>query len=123
MTDARGAKSSFDYNGRHLLTSIAYGLSGVLQGQNVAGTANVSYGYDAAGNRTSMSDGLGSVSYGYDQLSRMTSESRTFAGFGGPYSLTYQYNLAGELTSITNPFTVSVSYGYDKTGRPISVGG
>ena len=123
MTDARGAKSTFDYNGRHLLTSIVYDLSGVLPGQNVASTANVTYGYDAAGNRTSMSDGLGSASYSYNQLSRLTSESRTFAGLGGPYTLSYQYNLAGELTSITNPFGVTVGYGYDKTGRPTSVTG
>jgi YD repeat-containing protein len=50
----------------------------------------------------------------------MTSETRTFPDLPS-YQLTYQYNLADELTSITNPFTVTVGYGYDKTGRPTFV--
>jgi YD repeat-containing protein len=39
----------------------------------VATTANVSFGYDAAGQRTSMSDGMGSVTYNYNNLARLTS--------------------------------------------------
>ena len=119
VTDARGAKMTFSYNARHLVTGINYDVS---QAPGVAATANVSYGYDAAGNRTSMTDGLGSVSYVYDQLSRMTSETRTFTGVGN-FTLSYQYNLAGELTKITNPWNAEVSYNYDKSGRAISVGG
>jgi RHS repeat-associated protein len=88
----------------------------------VAATPNVSFGYDAAGNRTSMTDGLGSMSYGYDQLSRLTSESRIFSNFG-TYALTYAYNLAGEVTSITNPWGAQVGYNYDKIGRTSSVSG
>jgi len=87
-----------------------------------SGDPNVTFGYDAAANRTSMTDGLGSVSYGYDQLSRLTSETRTFTGLGS-YALSYGYNLAGEVTSITNPWGVQVGYGYDNTGRPTSVSG
>jgi RHS repeat-associated protein len=37
--------------------------------------------------------------------------------------LNYGYNLAGELTSLTNPFGVMVNYNYDAVGRPISVTG
>jgi YD repeat-containing protein len=117
VTDARGATTTFAYNNRDLSTSITYGVPA-----GVGATANVSFGYDAAGNRTSMADGLGSVSYGYNTLSRMTSESRTFTGLG-TYTLTYAYNLAGELTSITNPWSAQVSYNHDKIGRPTSVSG
>jgi len=53
--------------------------------------------YDAAGNRKTMTDGLGSVSYAY--------------------------NLGNEVTSITNPFSVQVGYNYDKIGRPTGVTG
>jgi RHS repeat-associated protein len=117
ITDARGATTTFGYNNRHQMTSISYGVPA-----GVAVTPNVSFSYDAAGNRTSMADGLGSVSYAYDQLSRLTSETRTFSGVGS-FALNYSYNLAGELTSITNPWNVQVGYSYDTTGRPTSVSG
>ena len=97
VTDARGATCTYGYNSRHLVTSATHTLSGQT-------TIAVSYSYDAAGNRTSMTDGLGSVSYGYDQLSRLTSETRYFSALwnsptGGNYGINYQYNLANELTS------------------------
>jgi YD repeat-containing protein len=117
VADARGATSTITYNARHLVTAITYGVPA-----GVAATANVSFAYDAAGNRTSMTDGLGSVSYGYDQLSRLTSETRTFTVVGS-FTLSYAYNLAGELTSITNPSGSQVGYGYDKVGRPSAVSG
>src|SRR5438309_1476180 len=75
--DARGAVNVFTYDGRHQVTAINHGTPG-----GVAPMPDFTFGYDAAGNRTSMSDGLGSVSYGYDQLSRLTSETRTFGGLG-----------------------------------------
>ena len=62
-------------------------------------TPNVSFGYDAAGNRTSMNDGFGTVSYDYDQLSRMSSETRTFTGLGN-YAISYEYNLANQLRAL-----------------------
>ncbi len=116
VTDARGATTTFGYNNRHLVTSLTYGVPG-----GVAATPNVSFGYDEAGNRTSMNDGLGSATYVYNTLSQMTSETRTFNGVG--YNLSYSYNLAGQLTNITNPWGVQVGYEYDKTGRPTSVTG
>lgn len=117
ITDARGATTTFAYNNRHLVTGITYGVP-----TGVAATPNVSFAYDAAGNRTSMTDGLGSVSYNYDQLSRLTSETRTFTGVGS-YTLSYAYNLANELTSMTNQSGAQVGYSYDSTGRPTSVSG
>ncbi|PYS25033.1 MAG: hypothetical protein DMF72_03030 [Acidobacteria bacterium] len=117
MTDARGAGSTFSYNGRHLVTGITYGVPA-----GVAATANVSFAYDAAGNRTSMSDGLGSASYAYDQLSHLTSETRTFNALGS-YTFSYSYNLTGKLTSITNPWGAQVGYGYDKIGELTGVSG
>lgn len=117
MTDARGATTTFTYNNRRSVTGITYGVPG-----GVATTPNLTFTYDAAGNRKTMTDGLGSVNYVYDQLSRMTSETRTFTGVGS-FALSYAYNLGNEITSITNPFSVQVGYSYDKTGRPTSVSG
>src|SRR6185369_8513102 len=70
----------------------------------------------------SMTDGSGSMSYSYDSLSRMLSETRTFSGVGN-FTLGYSYNLAGELTSITDPFDAQISYGHDAVGRPTEVSG
>jgi len=118
ITDARGATTTFSYNSRDLVTGINFGISG-----NVAATPNVSFAYDAAGNRTSMTDGLGSMSYAYDELSRMTSETRTFTNVPGSYALSYTYNLAGELKSITNKWDAQAVYNYDAIGRPTSISG
>lgn len=114
MKDARGAKTNFGYTSRHLISSISFDLSGVAPGQNVAATTNVTFTYDAAGNRTQMSDALGSVTYHYDSLSRMDWEERNFTGVG-IFRLTYGYTNAG-LASITNPWGSQVSYTRDHTG-------
>ena len=85
VTDARGAITTFAYNNRHLVKDITYGVPA-----GVAATPNVSFGYDAAGNRTSMTDGLGSVTYNYNMLSQMTSETRTFTALSpNTYSITW----------------------------------
>jgi RHS repeat-associated protein len=117
MTDARGATTTYSYNNRLLVTGVTYGAPA-----GVAATPNVSFTYDAAGNRKTMTDGHGSVSYSYDQLSRLTSETRSFTGVGS-FALSYAYNLGNELTSITNPWGAQVGYNYDKIGRPTSITG
>jgi len=115
--------ATYTYNARHLVTSITYGAPA-----GITATPNVGYGYDAAGKRTSMTDGLGSISYSYDQLSRLTSETRYFSALwnsptGGNYGINYQYNLANELTSITDPFGAQIGYTRDAVGRTTNVTG
>lgn len=117
VTDARGASQTFSYNARHLIASITYSAPA-----GITATAPVTYSYDAAGNRTSMADGLGSVNYNYDQLSRLISENRSFTGVGA-FTLNYAYDLAGQLTSMTDPFSAQVGYNYDLTGRLNAVTG
>ncbi|MFN2491622.1 MAG: hypothetical protein ABR501_01900, partial [Pyrinomonadaceae bacterium] len=109
VTDARGATCTYGYNNRHQVSSATHTLSGQT-------TIALSYGYDAAGNRTSMTDSAGSTSYSYNQLSQLMSETRTFNGLGS-YSLTYDYNLAGELKKITDPTNTTINYTYDTAGR------
>ena len=117
VTDARGASATYGYNNRHLVTGINYSAP-----SGVTATPNVAYGYDALGNRTSMSDGFGSKSYAYNQLSQLTSETRTFNGVG-TFALSYQYSVSGELTKITDPTNMSINYGYDSVGRLTGVTG
>ncbi|HEX6717028.1 MAG TPA: DUF4214 domain-containing protein, partial [Pyrinomonadaceae bacterium] len=66
ITDARGASRTFGYNNRHLLTSIVYAVPG---NSGIPVPAQVTFSYDAAGNRLSMLDGFGRQDYSYDQLS------------------------------------------------------
>lgn len=123
VTDARGATCTYGYNGRHLTTSESHTMAG-------AGTIDLGYGYDAVGNRTSMSDGAGSSSYNYDQLSRLTSETRYLSELagtstGGNYTMSYSYNLSGQVTSISDPSDPSrnATYVYDSTGRVTDING
>jgi YD repeat-containing protein len=124
-TDARGASSTFGYNNnRRLVTSITYAAPG-----GISGTPTVTYAYDAAGNRTSMADGLGNVSYQFNSLSQMMSETRSFSDpnnaaiNGVTKTLSYDYNLAGQLKKITDPTNSTINYTYDKSGRLITMGG
>jgi YD repeat-containing protein len=118
VTDARGASATYSYNNnRHLATGITYGAP-----SGITPTSTVTFGYDAVGNRTSMSDGMGSASYSYNQLSQMTSETRSFTGLGS-FTLGYDYNLGGQLKSITDPFNATINYGYDSAGLLSSVTG
>ncbi len=116
ITDARGASATYIYNNnRGLVNTITYSAPAGLE-LPITPTASVGFNYDAAGNRILMTDSLGSVVYGYNQLSQMISETRTFNGVG-PFPLSYNYNLAGELTTITDPWSGTVVYGFDSSGR------
>lgn len=121
VTDARGASQSFSYNGRHLVTGISYAVPAGIT--SITSVQPVSYVYDAAGNRTSMTDGNGRTDYTYNQLSKMLSETRQFNGVTGSYALNYDYNLAGKLKALTDPASATIYYAYDSTGRILNVNG
>jgi len=133
VTDARNVKTAFTYNYRQQPTGITYTLP--AGGGGVAETPNVTFGYDAAGNRTRMEekDGAGAVvgksTYHYDSMSRMDYEERSFDGLAGPYRLSYLYNRAGAVRNVVAsgpaPFgsNVQVGYTFDKTGRAATVVG
>ncbi|MDQ3804374.1 MAG: hypothetical protein M3416_11150, partial [Acidobacteriota bacterium] len=122
VTDARGARSLLTYNGRHLVTSIDYNVAGVIAGQDVAAAADVTYEYDAAGNRTKMLSGGGAVTYTYDSLSRLISEARQFPGLAGTYTLGYEYTLRGQVKKVTDQTSgTSFGYDFDQVGRVTGV--
>lgn len=102
------------------MTSVSYTAPA---GSNIPVPGAVSYEYDAAGNRESMSSAQSTVTYSYDTLSLLRSETRTFAGLGGSYTLSYDYNLAGGLKQLTDPFGAIIDYNQDHTGRVESVTG
>ena len=121
-TDSRGATISYTYNGRHLPTAISHSAP---TGIYVPATTTINY--DAAGNRSSMADGLGTMTYEYDQLSRPLHERRYFYGLpnapvpNNQYTISYSYNLTGKLTSVTDPFGYQVTYVNDTANRIVSI--
>src|SRR5205085_5079702 len=110
--------ASYVYNNnRHLVSGINYSAP-----SGITATSNVTFEYDAAGNRTSMTDGLGTQSYSYNSLSQLMSETRTFNNVGS-FALNYDYNFGGELKKITDSTNMTINYGYDSTGRVNGVTG
>jgi YD repeat-containing protein len=115
VTDARGATQTYTYNSRHLPTGISY--------SNYLPLTSVSIAYDAAGNRTQMTDGTGTRSYAYNELSQLTSESRQFTGLTGNFTLSYEYNLAGALKAFTDHAGSRVNYSFNNAGMLTAVTG
>ena len=104
-TDANGKTTTYGYDPLNRLTGITY----------AAGTTSpVTFGYDADGNRTVMTDGAGTETYAYDALDRLTGVTR------GADAFAYVYDAAGNLTSRTYPDGTVTSYAYDDDGRMAS---
>jgi RHS repeat-associated protein len=82
---------------------------------NAPTTPNVSFTYDTAGNRHTMTSGSPAftTTYGYDQLNRLTSVQRSDTGT----SFSYMYDAAGNLSRRTYPDSTQTSYGYDDHNR------
>ncbi|HMS41707.1 MAG TPA: hypothetical protein PKE69_15860, partial [Pyrinomonadaceae bacterium] len=139
MTDPRGAVTTYKYGNiddsgssetRGLLTKIQFSSPNTT---NIPDPADIIFNYDAAGNRTNMTDGSGTMSYVYDELSRLKEETKNFADTlseapTGGYKLKYNYFLTGGLKSIEDPAVGSfpattVTYTLDKIGRTTAIGG
>jgi len=125
--DARGAKTTFGYDNRGLLTSVS---SLPPQSSGIQATPPTTFGYDAAGNRTWMQDGMGRVDYEYNELSQVSAETRTFnSNFTdappstGGFRFSYSYKLDGSLKDVTYPNQIALNYITDKTGKLKSIAG
>ena len=113
--DPNGVTTTNTYTPLNQLASVSYSGSSAH---------SVSYGYDANGNRTSMSDASGSSSYGYDPFNELTSSQN-----GASKTLTYTYNDDGQTSSLTYPLGAgatwassdTVSYGYDNADELDSI--
>jgi RHS repeat-associated protein len=84
------------------------------------GTTDVSFGYDANGNRTSMTQGSRAVAYTYDGFDALTSVK---VGTGLPY--TYSYTPGGQVASVAPPIGPATTLSYDPARRlhQVLVGG
>jgi RHS repeat-associated protein len=108
LTNPAGQVTTRTYDAANELVSLTY---------SDGKTPAVTSAYDADGQRTSMIDGTGTSSWSYDSLHRITS-TKTGAGA----TVTYNYDLKGQLTKITYPEgTHAVTRIYDAAGRMTSI--
>jgi RHS repeat-associated protein len=116
--DARNITSSYTYDALHREKTVSYSnndpgistnydeatcLTGVPQCNNI-------------GHRTSMTDAAGSEIWAYDVPDRIYKEQRTTSGI--TKTTTYNFDFAGNVTSIVYPTLRTVNYTYDSADRP-----
>lgn len=147
-TDARGVSAHFSYDALNRATRRWYNASNSLADQtnnipalpnDVATSDEVAYFYDsqalpsaaptfsrgyATGRLVAVTYGTGSSAgdyYGYDGAGRAVLKIQQTTGSN--YQVSATYNLAGAITSQTNPSGHVVNYGYDGAGRTNSMNG
>lgn len=110
------------YNDLQRRMTIANGTDTLIRSYDFAGGlrseesdlhgSTVSYEYDAAGNRSSLSlDGAVWLSYAYDDAERLTSILR------GSDAFSFTYDVASRRQSMTYPNGVVTTYDYDELSR------
>ena len=125
-TDPRGLRAFYSYNNRKLVTGIDYDekpnpppppLPPYLP------SSDVTFDYDELGNRRWMDDGPGRTDYNFNSLGQLISETRQISAINRLYTISYEYNLAGQLKRITDPWGASITYDRDKSGGVIGATG
>ncbi|MEW5938462.1 MAG: RHS repeat-associated core domain-containing protein [Chloroflexota bacterium] len=135
--DAQGVETRFEYNALGLLAAV---IENYDENLPASAQANVrtEYGYDANGNRLSITDGNGHVTtFAYDALNRQTQESDAlgntwlvgYDAVGNRVTMTdannavtnYAYDAARQLTGIDYADSADVSFLYDDAGRRTSM--
>jgi RHS repeat-associated protein len=84
----------------------------------------VSYAYDAAGRRASMTvPSHGTIAYTYDAANRLTLMTHTPAApaVGSAQSVAFVYDTANRRTKVTLPNTVEINYAYDNASQLSSI--
>lgn len=122
-TDARGVITTYGYDGLNRLASVGYNVG--TTGVPATPTVNFTYGTSAAqfnnGRLITMTDGPGSEQYTYNNLGQMTILQKIINSTA--YPISYGYNTAGGLMSITYPSGRVVQEYVDAIGRLSSVVG
>lgn len=101
---------TYDNMSRLTQTSAAYSF---ISGKTFA----VGYGYDAASNRTSMTDPQNkSTAYVYDTLNRLTTLT-----YPSKNNYGFSYDALGRRTQLTRPNSVTTAYQYDTVSNLLSI--
>jgi RHS repeat-associated protein len=125
-TDTAGRTTSYGYGPSGLLDlvtlpdlqTVAYSYDTVGRRTGVDysdATPDVTYTYDAAGQVTTMVDGIGTTGYAYDAL------GRTLEVDGPDATVGYEWDAVGQLTELTYPTGEVVQRAYDDAGQLTTV--
>ena len=93
----------YSYDSKDQLTGITY---------SDGTTPAVTYAYDDDGQRIAMTDGTGNSTWTWDSVHRLTASTD-----GASQAMAYDYDSAGNQTSVTYPGTKTVTRSYDDAGR------
>jgi RHS repeat-associated protein len=129
ITDTATAEArtrSWTYNPQNLVDTMTDARGGVWR-----------YGYDSAGNRTSMRDPLGrTTTYAFEVAGRVVTQTdpgglvtsyvydargRLLSQSVGGETTSYRYTATGQLASVSMPDGQQITYGYDAAQRLVSL--
>lgn len=102
ITDENGSNTVYTYDDKGLL----------LEKKVLETGDSVSYSYDEAGNKKTMSDDSGNSFYSYDANNRLLEVTKD-----GAAQISYTYDQVGNVTNITDSKGNTISYTYDKSNR------
>jgi RHS repeat-associated protein len=112
FTDCMGNDTTYTYDDIYRLTQIQY------EDQSA-----VSFMYDLNSNRTQMDDNAPNVNdyveYIYDYWNRLTAEKRHISTH--IYTVSYMYDTASRLTTLTYPDSMQILYSYDDLNRTTQI--
>ena len=106
-TDARGAIATYNYDVLNRVTQIVYSKSGSPSETQVFAYDS---GANAKGRLSAVTDSAAVTSWTYDSQGRVASKSQQVGSVSR--TLTYGYNAAGQLTTITTASGQQIGYGY-----------
>jgi RHS repeat-associated protein len=93
-----------------------YDAKGQLAGETRPGGATTTYGHDAAGNLTSLTDDGGEVDYGYDDAGRLTTITEPPLA-GASQVTTFAYDALGNRATMRTPNGVTLSRTFNGAGQ------
>ena len=102
--------------------SYGYDLAGCRASMTVAGQPQVTYSYDNANRLTQIAQGMSTVGFSYDTANR-----RSTLTLSNGVNISYTYDNDSRVTGITYKFNANtlgnLTYSYDSIGRRTQVGG
>lgn len=121
-TDARNTIANYTYDVLNRVTQRSY------SGGTAVATPTVTYSYDSSsvtnskGRLTTVSSSVSAYNYtAYDALGRVTASQQVIDG--QTYSMSYAFDLAGNMTSQTYPTGRVVTQSFDNAGRLANISG
>jgi RHS repeat-associated protein len=112
FTDCKENVTSYTFDDAYRLTQIQY-----------LDQSTVSFTYDLNSNRTRMDDNAPNtgdyVEYTYDNWNRQIAKARHIST--STYTISYQYDTANRLTSLTYPDSMQILYSYDDLDRTTEI--